>query len=305
MELDLDEDGLGDGFTAGDVEEVIGQLIEAGGWVVPTDALVLGQSHWRPDLVSVDRSSLLHVHMDTRLRSYVVKRLGLACQVGMAVHVALQADLLYDEDVLRALSRSRASVVILQAGKPPAEALLLLRVLAQQQIKVPEGLRRELGREGWLACRAASLSAHQKGRSLEALLAFLLGEVSDFRVVEYNLRTATEELDLVIQVSPLSGQRCWVLPGTPFVLVEAKNWTSKVGQPEASLLHTKVVTKRRTVRIAFLVGANGFTEDADLQVLKLSLGPEVIVLLGPDEIARWIEDGEDYLENRVRHAMLR
>ncbi len=221
MDLDSDDEAREAlAYTAADVAEVTRWVAERHGWIEPAAALQLGPAvSWRPDLVSPDCGAVLHVHLDTRLRSYVVARLRAASAQGIRVHVALRPEQLWSEGVLRALSDSRASILILREGSDPGTPLPLLRALAEEQINMPSPLRTILGREGWAACRASGLTKHQKGRLLEALLGFLLAQVDDFRVVDYNLRTDTEELDVVVQVSRLRGERCWVLPNHPFITI--------------------------------------------------------------------------------------
>jgi hypothetical protein len=144
-----------------------------------------------------------------------------------------------------------------------------------------------------------------RGRRFEGLLAFLLSQVADFRVKERNLRGATDEVDIVVQIDNQSA-RCWHKSGAPFVLVEAKNWKNKVGQDEISVFHAKLQTKRGAARIGLVFGMGGFTSDAKAQTLKFATQEHVMVLIGPAELAEWIsrEGSDDYLESLVRRAML-
>lgn len=303
---DEDEAG-GTRFTAEDVARAAQNLQAKGDWSAPTEPTDLGSGiRWLPHLESRDRSAIAHVHLGARLESYLTRRLRLASEKGISVHVALPAELLWDRETLRSLSRGRFLITLLDEElRPQPSPVLFLRALAEVGIALPPDLVTEFAGAGWSSCRDPKLGSHEKGRALEALLGFLLSQVADFRVMEFNLRTDTEELDVVVQVRRLDGERCWVAHGTPFVVVEAKNWSTRVRQPEVSALYTKLVTKRRNARLALLVGAQGFTADAAGQVMKLSLGDVTIVLLGPDEIEAWIAGGESYLDKHVRRGMLR
>src|SRR5205823_14487629 len=109
-----------------------------------------------------------------------------------------------------------------------------------------------------------------RGRRYEAVIAFLLSQISDFDVVERNYRTQTEELDAVIQLRSTQG-RVWTGLRAPLMLVEAKNWrTTSVGQKEVSTFRVKMLGRRGTVRIGLMFGASGFTSDALDQELRFS-----------------------------------
>ncbi len=100
---------------------------------------------------------------------------------------------------------------------------------------------------------------------------------------------------------------CWVIPGAPFILVEAKNWHSEaVGQVEASAFMFKATHKRDTCRIGVMVGTHGFTSDAKQQALRAIADKFTLALLGPAEMEAWINagDGDAEFERLIRRAML-
>src|SRR5207245_466731 len=94
-------------------------------------------------------------------------------------------------------------------------------------------------------------------------------QVEDFYIAEVNLRTQTEELDVVVQQRATQG-RCWATIGAPFILVEAKNWKENVDQREVSILRTKMQGRRQTVRIGLMFAASDFTVDAKQQELRFA-----------------------------------
>ncbi len=223
---------------------------------------------------------------------------------GYRIHLALDLSALYDEDLLREISTLDPIIHVVGNG-PEKQQASLLATLADQGIRVTDATRVELARVGWQSCQSTGTS-NEKGHRLEALVAFLLSQIEDFRVVERNLRTETEELDVVVQQGRTEGGRCWML-GVPFILVESKNWASKVTQKELSTFRVKMQGKRGTVRLGLLFAANGHTGDAYDQELRFASDDLTISLIGPDEITAWVEalDDDEFLDSLIRRSMLR
>lgn len=260
---------------------------------------------WTPHLTRAD-GAVLTVHLASRIRNYLGQRLKRAA-LDREIHVAMPLEALFDEVLIEDLTAVDAQVHLVDSLSSVQAPTPVLSKVADLGISLPADRRRAVGRRAWKACREEGLAAHVKGRRLEGLVCFLLSQIEDFRVVERNLRTETEELDAVIQQTRPNGPRCWSQLGVPFIFVEAKNWSSRVSQTEVSVLRVKMQGKRRNVRLALLFAANGHTRDAYNQELRFASDELTIVLIGPDVIAGWIEaeDTSEYLERIVRRAMLR
>lgn len=99
-------------------------------------------------------------------------------------------------------------------------------------------------------------------------------------VYDRNTRTATEEIDLIVlnnSQDPLYSRE------GPLVLVECKNWTSKPGRPEFSLLESKMRNRYSRCTIAFLVSWSGFADTTWRETIRLSREKHIIVcLIGSD-----------------------
>ena len=304
-EEELLEDDAGAAAPPADLREDALALVRA---VDPewseSERLELGTIAWKPDAVKDDGAAILHIHVADRLRPYVVDRMRAALDAGRSVHVALPLAALFDEVTLQALSEVDASVYVLREGGPSLTSEHLLAALADEGVAVTTETRRLLARAAWSRRREGN--TYQRGRRFEAFLAFLLAQISDFRVRERNLRGATDELDIVVQIDRIT-TRCWYESGVPFILVEAKNWVDPVDQKEVSAFMTKIGTKRGRAKIGVMIGAGGFTSSAELQELKHATQDIVVVFVGPVEIEAWIEDDDpdEYFEERVRSAMLR
>jgi hypothetical protein len=252
-------------------------------------------------------SDVLTVHVAERMRPYLVDRLRAAAKAGRGIHVATPLQGLYDGELLDHLTSVDAQLHLVRGLNSVDGPAPVLACLADEGITVEPEVRQRLAATAWNLSRAKDISSYLKGRRLEGLLCFLLSQIEDFRVVERNLRTDTEELDAVVQQGRVHGSRCWSEMGAPFIIVEAKNWTTKVTQTEASVLRVKMQGRRGNVRLGVLVGANGFTSDAREQEMRFASDDLTIAFIGPDELDKWIaaDDGDDYLEQLVRRAILR
>jgi hypothetical protein len=129
----------------------------------------------------------------------------------------------------------------------------------------------------------AAKSAADKGAALESLMEALFAQVPGFVVYERDLRTVTEELDLVI----LNGSSDPVFSRDgSLILVECKNWTMKSGRPEFSLLEGKMRNRYNRCTLAFLISWSGFTETVEREMLRLSRDNHLIVCMAGSDVGR-------------------
>ena len=261
---------------------------------------------WTPDLIKGD-DAVLTVHLASRIRPYLQRRLQLAYGLGRVIHVAMPFAALYDEDLLRELTAIDAQIHLVENMSAVRRPAPVLAQVADHRIRLENEARRSIGNLAWDLSRQDGLPSHVKGRRFESLVCFLLSQVDGFLIVERNFRTETEELDAVIQQTQLSRRRCWSQLAAPFILVEAKNWSKSVTQKEVSAFRVKMQGKRDSVRLGLLFAANGYTRAAVAQELRFASDDRTIVLVGPQTISNWInsDDPDGYLETVVRRAMLR
>lgn len=239
--------------------------------------LTFGTVSWRPDACGKG-NAVLHVALLTELPKYVARRLRAAHVGGYRVHVAITTVALFQTDWVKLLVEIDAELFIIDDFERRArfKRRHILAAIADLQIPVSPTFRAALGTIALENIESGN--SQEKGRRLEALLAFLFSQVSDFRVVLRNHRNKSQEIDLTIQIDNFSG-RVWFTPGKPLVLVEAKNRKEKTDQPAFSVLVTKIRTKRQAVRIGFLVSPTGFTADLEKESLRYSESELCIVLI--------------------------
>ncbi|WP_329552925.1 restriction endonuclease [Streptomyces sp. NBC_00696] len=96
-----------------------------------------------------------------------------------------------------------------------------------------------------------------RGDALESLVeALLRAEGNGLTVVEKNFRTTEEEIDIL--VSNNLADPFWVAQGSPFMLIECKNWKDKVGVPELRVFESKLQDRNALCRIGIFVSLSGF-----------------------------------------------
>ena len=308
MEELLGDPVVGKRVDLRDIESTITAICasaDGGDWERDVE-VILGIKRWRPSAVSNDRRRLLYVFLQEELPRFVKDRLLLAAPCGIAVTVALPIAALYKPDVTNFLASIEADVLVVDDYDDHwrLKPRNILTALTDVGVPLSPESRREIGRSAW--AKIGEGTAQERGRRLEALLAFLFAQVNDLKVLERNYRTETEEIDLVLQIDNFS-PRVWQKSGVPFILVEAKNRVEKASQQMISVLLTKLQTNRGTSRIAFLVSLAGFTEDAKLEELRFSIQEMCVVMIGREELESLIEADnlDDTLETMVSHALMR
>ncbi len=106
----------------------------------------------------------------------------------------------------------------------------------------------------------------RKGKLFEKLFVRLLQIDGNFIVCEHNVKTKSEEIDIVIQSNVSSP--FWSGVMSPLILLECKNWKDKVGAKEVRDFAGKIENRPKLLcRIGFLVALSGFTSDAEDELL--------------------------------------
>lgn len=127
---------------------------------------------------------------------------------------------------------------------------------------------------------------NEKGKKLEQVISKLFSMFEGFEVVEQNLYTETEEIDIVVQNESIKG--IWGKL-SPFILIECKNWSNKVGKNELVVFDKKIENRRGQCKVGFLISVNGFTKELRKETLRGSINDRLIVLLDKQKIFELIE----------------
>lgn len=272
-------------------------------WREPSRTHQFNGVRWRPDFVTDNTAICLITSSD--IPSYVERRITAATQAGHSICCICDVRLLSNDSSVKLLSEVNASICYVDDKAIPHDIKPLLKILAEQEIPISPDTRKTLVKHGLDRCLTAT-SSNRKGKTLERLAHFMFGQIADFRVLRCNWRTATEELDCVIQIRSISQLRCWAGLAAPHIIVEAKNRQEKTGQETISKLLGIMGGKRGTCRIGIFVSISGFTSDARDQVLRTASDDKILVLLDQNDLLEWgtSDQYDDCLEKHVTKAML-
>jgi type II secretory pathway predicted ATPase ExeA len=251
------------------LEQGLGEALTGAASAVQIDPAVLHRALQREGnlifnrVTSEARSLLEHVF---RRAGYVsgVDLDALAPADGVLKAIRDLDDLSQEDAVLRLEGTDGAAFAV----SPPVE--IAIRDLER---------RRERLRALWANALAATTNA-EKGALLEVFAAVFFEE--EFRITERNVRTDTEELDLVLEPLPNTEPRF----RSTYLIAECKNWrSSKVDQGVVSKLATQLRLRPRHVRQAFLLTTGEATDDAREQARHVYMADQVeIMILDADAI---------------------
>jgi hypothetical protein len=125
-----------------------------------------------------------------------------------------------------------------------------------------------------------------KGRALEELVSKLFLTIPGLGVIS-RIKTATEEIDIGIFNDTDNG---FLASEGAVILAECKNWSSKCGRDEFSLLEKKTENRRDRCSLSFLISWNGFTGTIEKELLRSSRQRLVIVPLTGDDLRKAVND---------------
>lgn len=302
----MDTDGLNDlGLERDQLLAAIegADFFGAEGWVKPKNALELDGERWAPEYVR--NGAALAVVVGPMVPSFLQRRLRAAKRSGIRLVCAVDWTAISAKQTLLLLSEVHAEVALIHNDLSVDLPLPLLKFLGSEEFAVDSEVRKQLVKNGLDACQSADTS-DLKGKTLEWLLHFMFSQIQDFRVRSCNYRTASEELDVVIQLTAIDARRCWAHMSAPFLVAEAKNRKDKASQEAVSKLNTIISLKRGACKIGFVVSLSGFTSDARTQVLKLAGSDRVFVLIDKEKLEAWgsADDYDGVLNDIVSEAIL-
>jgi CheY-like chemotaxis protein len=169
--------------------------------------------------------------------------------------------------------------------------------------------QRELGRlddeqaEARIAARWQALQSEQdanrKGLLLEELMELLFRSIDGFQVFPPRRRSEDEEIDLVIQID--SSDAFWARE-SPYILVECKNWSRRVGPEAFDRFRSKIKRRYGRATLGLFVAPGGFTEGFHTTRSAERKGKILVVCIGPDELAALVAASDRNAELEKLHA---
>jgi CheY-like chemotaxis protein len=156
-------------------------------------------------------------------------------------------------------------------------------------------------RETWAAAQAED-DHNRKGFLLERLVALLLKSIPGFERLDTRLRNSVEEIDVLIQNG--SADPFWQKE-SPYILVECKHWSKRVGSKELRDLWGKMEGRYNRCRLALLIAPGGVADTVRNLQLQKSEKDMLVVLVGANELDDLIrrKDRNEALKEMHRRAV--
>jgi CheY-like chemotaxis protein len=127
--------------------------------------------------------------------------------------------------------------------------------------------------------------ALEKGPLLERVLQVLLSTIPGFVDAGTNRQNRLEEIDVLVRNESTDA---FLARQGDYLLVECKNWSSKVGVPEVTLLLAKLEHRYGRCNTGILVAPGGFASSARQELLARRKGRHLLLLLDGDDLSRWV-----------------
>lgn len=127
----------------------------------------------------------------------------------------------------------------------------------------------------------------RKGKALETLIAAMFSSVEGFNVIDSNVNTQTEEIDVAIRNE--STHPIWQKEGS-LILVECKNWHSKrVGKNEFVLFKEKIENRAGRCQLGFLICTENFADTVTKEMLRSSKNDLLVVPIDGEKLLQLVQ----------------
>jgi hypothetical protein len=109
--------------------------------------------------------------------------------------------------------------------------------------------------------------------------------ISGFEHAQVRRQNDLEEIDVLVQNS--STDPFWQREGS-YVLVECKNWSSRVGVPELKLFRQKIDDRFGRSVLGFFIAMGGYAETTSIEEWTRRAGQSLVVLLSAEDLGALI-----------------
>jgi len=254
---------------------------------------------WRPDYGAENPKVAVHLVETAEVGDSIQRRIVAATQAGYrTVMVILHRGAAFDSESQDFLLSSDTELIVV--GDHPALYASYVELVIREAVV----LETAVANRAVVSHLENALAAPKdvKGRLLETAIGLAQSQVPGWRVYERNLRTANEELDVVVENN--SARAPW--NGSPYIVSECKNWSEPVGRPEYDSLHMKLKERGGFARLGFALAAVGFTGGFYERAKSFGTHDISIVPISIPWLLRRMQEGsavEDALGSRVRQVV--
>ena len=144
----------------------------------------------------------------------------------------------------------------------------------------------------------------KKGALLEAFSGFLFCFDEGLEVDAPNFRTKDEEIDLILKNK--FEDPFWIQLNSPYIFVECKNWSSKVGSDEIKKFRGKLEDHKNLCRVGFFISINGFTKSEDIALIRVGSQDKILCLIDGGDIQKFLDSKlslKEFLEELIRDTI--
>ncbi len=107
----------------------------------------------------------------------------------------------------------------------------------------------------------------KKGKHFEEFVKLFLGLEQGFRIAKPNIKTKSEEIDILIRNKVLAPH--WVMYNSPFIMVECKNWSERIEAKHIRDFISKIDNHEGYSTMGFYFAVNGFTSGCKDELVGL------------------------------------
>ena len=158
----------------------------------------------------------------------------------------------------------------------------------------------KLGHEYWFAQASAlhdrivalngagsQVSTKTRGDALEMLVEAIFNTEPGLEVVERNVRSSEEEID-VLATNGIDSP-FWQAMASPLILVECKNTTKPIGVPPLRILESKMQDRGSICRVGVFVSMSGFTKTFTARLQRFPSDSGIIFAVSGEELKALID----------------
>lgn len=148
---------------------------------------------------------------------------------------------------------------------------------------------------------------NKKGRLLEQLIRIMVEQDGRLKVYRNDVNTESEEIDLVIENQ--NTDSIFVQLQSPFILVEYRNWSSRIGAKEIRDFAQKIQNRPRMMcRVGCVVTTSILTEDANKELIGYRGKDFLICIIDNRDFEYMISKSirfSEILQEKIKEASLK
>ena len=144
----------------------------------------------------------------------------------------------------------------------------------------------------------------KKGKLFEEFVKLFLGLDQGLGIAKPNIKTKSEEIDLLIRNKILSPH--WVMYNSPFIMVECKNWSEKIEAKHIRDFISKIRNHEGYSTMGLYFSVNGFTSGCRDELVGLRNSPMKLALIDGNMIDKFLNSDfelREFLEESLSKSI--